>query len=138
MLKEKIGAIGHSNVSSMHKTTLEVTREDYLTPGGDCIIAVSADRSMQDFSGGFKDLLRRDDARIEITLYCAGLKEVVFAYGSRDLVLSHPTDLVVRKSSFICDRTLAIRADKAALDLDRGFVSKLSKGFRVDIELKVF
>jgi hypothetical protein len=34
-------------------------------------------------------------------------------------------DLVVRKSDFICNRTLAIRADKAAKDFSRNLVKKL-------------
>ena len=39
--------------------------------------------------------------------------------------MSHPTDMVVRKSGYICGRTLAINADKAACDLSRALVEKL-------------
>jgi len=53
------------------------------------------------------------------------LKEVVSAFGSPKLILSHPTDMVVRKSSYVCDRTLAVKADKAACDLSRKLVEKL-------------
>jgi hypothetical protein len=51
--------------------------------------------------------------------------EVVNAFGSVRLILTHPTDMVVRKSNYICNRTLAIRADKAACDLSRRLVEKL-------------
>jgi hypothetical protein len=40
-------------------------------------------------------------------------------------VLTHPTDVVVRKSDYFCSRTLAVRADKAASDLSRELVEKL-------------
>ena len=53
------------------------------------------------------------------------VKEVVSAFGSPKLILSHPTDMVVRKSSYVCDRTLAVKADKAAWDLSRKLVEKL-------------
>jgi len=41
------------------------------------------------------------------------------------LILTHPTDMVIRKSDYICNRTLAIRADKSANDLPRELVEKL-------------
>jgi len=40
-------------------------------------------------------------------------------------VLSHPNDLVIRKSEFISDRTLAIKADKSSGDLSKAVVEKL-------------
>jgi hypothetical protein len=51
--------------------------------------------------------------------------EVVNAFGSARLILMHPTDMVVRKSNYVCSRTLAIQADKAACDLSRKLVKKL-------------
>jgi len=41
------------------------------------------------------------------------------------LILTHPTDIVIRKSDYICNRTLAIRADKSAKDLPRELAEKL-------------
>jgi hypothetical protein len=41
------------------------------------------------------------------------------------LQFTHQTDLVVRKSDYVCGRTLAIRADKAASDFSRELVEKL-------------
>ena len=39
--------------------------------------------------------------------------------------MSNPTDMVIRKSDYISDRTLAIHADKSSSDLPREFVEKL-------------
>ncbi|MBM4400405.1 MAG: DUF371 domain-containing protein, partial [Crenarchaeota archaeon] len=44
---------------------------------------------------------------------------------SPQLTLSHPTDMVIRKSDYVCNRTLAVHADKAAQDLSRELVEKL-------------
>ena len=136
MPEETIRARGHENVTARHKTTLEFTKEEHLTPRGDCIIAVSANRGLQEFSEEFKNLLKDDDAVLEITIECGGISEILKAKGHHNLTLTHPTDMVVRKSDFICDRTLAIGADKASIDLDRELVEKLKRGSEVIIKLK--
>lgn len=137
MKTERIKAKGHRNVTARHKTTFEITKEDYLTPGGDCIIAVSADKSLPELSSEFREALKSPKAKLEIILSCSGLTEEINAYGDPDLVLTHPTDMVVRKSDFTCNRTLAVRADKAAIDLDREFIKKLREGNNIEIELRI-
>jgi hypothetical protein len=53
-------------------------------------------------------------------------------------LLTDPADLVVRKSDYVCGRTLAILADKAAKDLSRKLVEKLRNPIqRVKITLMV-
>ena len=64
-------------------------------------------------------------AQITIMIEAGELKETVKAKGSPQLQFTHPTDLVVRKSSYVCGRTLAIGADKAAIDFSRELVEKL-------------
>ena len=60
------------------------------------------------------------------------------AMGSSRLLFAHPADLVVRKSRYICTRTVAIMADKAAGDLPREFVIKmLNPNHRIKIKLVV-
>ena len=124
-IREVIFARGHENVLAAHKTTFEITKESLLSEKGDCIIAVSADKALADLSFKFKDWLKRENAKISILIEADNVKEVVSAFGSPKLILSHPTDMVVRKSSYVCDRTLAVKADKAACDLSRKLVEKL-------------
>jgi hypothetical protein len=124
-IRETILAYGHENIQASHKTTLEITKESWLSKKGDCIIAVSADKAITDFSSKFKDDLRKENAQIAILIETEGITEVINAFGSPRLILAHPTDIVVRKSDYICDRTLAVRADKAACDLSRRLVKKL-------------
>lgn len=124
MLEEAVLARGHLNVTSTNRTTFEITREDHLSRKGDCIIAVSADKGLADLSDEFKKGLHRGEV-ILIRIEASGEVDIVQAVGSPFLTLTHSTDMVVRKSDFISDRTLAIRADKAACDLSRKLVEKL-------------
>lgn len=118
-------ASGHENIVATHKTTFETTKESALTKRGDCIVAIKATTAATDLPPEFKQAARRENARITITIEADEVKEVVKAKGSPQLTLTHPTDLVVRKSSYVCNRTLAIGADKAASDFSRKLVDKL-------------
>jgi hypothetical protein len=123
-ITETIFASGHNSIQATHKSTLEITKEAELSKRGNCIIAVSADKAMADLNSKFKNLLK-ENAKITITIEAGDVVEVVNALGSAELILTHPTDMVVRKSNYICNRTLAIQADKVACDLSRKFVEKL-------------
>jgi hypothetical protein len=116
---EIILGYGHENIQATHKTTFEITKEAQLSRRGDCIIVVSANKTMTDFSSEFKENLRKEKAKIMILIEAGDAAEVVNAFGSPRLILTHPTDMVVRKSNYICNRTLAIQADKVACDLSR-------------------
>ena len=118
-------ARGHENVQSTHKTAFEVTMEATLTKQGDCMIAVEASKAAADLPFEFKEAARKEGARITVTIEAGELREIVKAKGSPQLQFTHPTDLVVRKSGYVCGRTLAIRADKAAIDFSRKLVEKL-------------
>ncbi len=122
---EIIHAHGHHHILSTHDTTFEVTKEAELTKRGNCIIAVGASKGAKDLEIGFKQAMKRDDTQITITLEADKIKEIIHAKGNHLLTLNHPTDLVVRKSDYICGRTLAIGADKAAMDLSRKLIEKL-------------
>ena len=113
------------------------TREDHLTPRGDCIVAVSADQACADLPAKMKEKLKSADTRLEITIECAGVSEKVTAYGHPNLTLTHAHDMVIRKSDFTCGRTLAVRADKAACDLNRQLIEKIKEGGEVLINLKL-
>ena len=122
---EFISAHGHVNVQSTNKTTFEITKENHLTKRGDCIIAVGATKGATDLNQRFRAVARSQDARITIKIEVDGEEETVTAWGNPKLLFTHPTDLVVRKSDYVCGRTLAVRADKAACDLSRKLVEKL-------------
>jgi hypothetical protein len=112
-------------VLSLHETTIEVTMEPDLTKKGDCIIGVSADTSLVDLSEDFKSAARDSNAKIKVSFIVGDLKETVIGWGHPDLSFTHKTDMVIRKSDFICDRTLMINANKSAAELDRKLINLL-------------
>jgi len=124
-MKEDVSGYGHVNILAKHETTLEFTKEKHLSKKGDCIIAVAADKAVSDLSPRFKANLQKPNARLTILIEAGGVTDRVQALGSGRLILSHPTDAVIRKSDYACSRTLAVRADKAAKDLSRRLVEKL-------------
>lgn len=124
-IREVIFARGHENILATHETTLEITKEPNLSKKGNCVIAVSANKSLNDLSLKFKDNLRREDSKVTILIEAGRMAETVNASGDPSLILTHPSDLVVRKSSYICNRTLAVKADRASCDLSRILVEKL-------------
>jgi hypothetical protein len=124
-IREIIFGYGHENIRATHKTTLEFTKDTHLSKKGDCIVAVAADKALTDLSAEFKENLRKPHAKLIVLIEAGGIIEQVNAYGSPQLILAHPMDMVVRKSDYVCNRTLAVHADKAAQDLSKALVEKL-------------
>jgi hypothetical protein len=125
--KEIILGHGHEHIRATHKTTLEFTKDKHLSKEGDCIVAVAADKGLADLNPEFKEELRKPNARVTILIEAGGITEQVTAQGSPQLFLTHPLEMVIRKSDYVSSRTLAIHADKAAQDLSRELVEKLKK-----------
>ncbi len=128
---------GHINVTSRHKTTFEVTTDPEIGIKADCIVGVASEKSMEDLSDEFKKAIRKKDAEIKIILKTRNASDEIIGYGHPDLPLNHPTDIVCRKSDYICGRTLMIKADKAACDLDRVLINDLKNGEEMQVEIIV-
>jgi len=131
----KIKAKGHENILSKHKSTFEITKDKDLSLSGDCIIGLDIDKSMPDFPEDFKDKLARDDTEVIVKLTTPNATDEIKGYGHHDLILNHPTDIVCRKSTFICPRTLMINSNKAAFDLNTRLVKDLANGEIMDVEI---
>jgi hypothetical protein len=133
---EKLTARGHDSVLATHRSTFEITKDAHLTHRGDCVVAVAADKGVRDLSDELKRVLRKPSSKLTIVLQAGQERVVVEASGTPELVLSHPRDIVVRKSSFMCNRTLAVNANKVAKDFPRKFVKQLrNPQHRIDITL---
>ncbi len=118
-------ASGHPAIRSTHPTTLEITTEENMTRRGDCIIAVKASAGLVDLPPEIKKTLSKADGIVRMTLLIGSHCFTVEGRGALGLSHSHPTDIVVRKSNFVSDRTLMVKADKAAADIPRDFVQLL-------------
>jgi hypothetical protein len=132
-VKEEIIAYGHPNITATHKTTFEITKAEEIKKDADCIIGVRANKACKDLSKELKDALK-EGKKVEIKIQVEGIEDVIIAYGSPALKLSNGEDIVVRKSDFIDNRTLAILANKAACDLKKELIEKLKNP---NVEIKI-
>ncbi|WP_435160487.1 DUF371 domain-containing protein [Halorubrum sp. SY-15] len=141
-LVEVVCARGHEHVSATHASTFEVTTDDWLTPAGDCILAVQADRAPRDFSPAFRDACATTDATITATVTVAGPAathtETIVGRGDPGLDLLDDRSMVARTSAYTDDtRTILVDADAAAADFDRDLVEALAGGAPVELRLSV-
>jgi len=135
---EVVHGHGHGNIKASHRSTLEITKDDHLSTRGDCIVAVGADKGLADLSLEFKQCLRKHNSKLTITVEAGGESNTVVARGCENLTLLHPVEMVIRKTKFISERTLAVCSDKAACDLSRELVKRLTNPEQtVKITLKV-
>ena len=133
----KIRTRGHKNVTSHHKSTFEITKDVEIGPTADCIIGTDMDKSMLDFPQEFKDMIANSNTKISVVLDTENGHDEINGYGHEDLTLTHPTDIVCRTSDYTCSRTLMIRADKAARDLDEKLIEDLKNGKIMDVAIKL-
>jgi len=136
-VSEQLQATGHENVTAEHGSTFEITSDDYLTPAGDCILAIEADRVPAEFSEEFVTACQRQAARITITLEAGGQTDTVAALGNPELTFESDRSAVIRTSDYIDDRTVAIAASKSAGDIDRQLVEALANGAELTVTLTV-
>jgi hypothetical protein len=123
-MREVVRARGHEHVAATHGSTFEVTSDDWLTPAGDCILAIGADRTPADFDADFVAACQDPNATITLTLETDAVTETVHARGHPDL-------------TFDGDRTVAVDADAAAADLNRDLVTALADGADLTLTLAV-
>ena len=133
----KLISKGHKNVSSLHKSTFEITKDAEIGPTADCIIGTDADKSMLNFPQEFKDKIADSNTKIKVILDTENGHDEITGFGHEDLTLTHPTDIVCRTSDYTCSRTLMIRADKAARDLDENIIEDLKNEKIMEVTIKL-
>ncbi|WP_058994536.1 DUF371 domain-containing protein [Haloarcula sp. CBA1127] len=136
-LEEVVRAQGHENVSGEHASTLEVTSDDFLTPAGDCILAIEADRVPADFDSEFVTACQDANAAITATIEAGEQTVTVTGTGHPDLSFENDRSHVLRTSDYVDDRTVMVNADSAAGDVDRDLVEALADGHDATLTLSV-
>ena len=122
-------AYGHPNIRGTHKNTMEFTKEEHLTPDGDCIIGVKAD-----FDTAKLTEFVRKHKRAKITLTANNVKDEFEANLNPEF--SDEKEVVIRIGEHVSPRTFAVRADKAAKHLKRELINELKNGARLEIKLE--
>lgn len=136
-MEETVTARGHEHVSGTHESTLEVTTDDFLTPAGDCILGIAADRAPASFDDAFITACQDRSATITASIDVDGRTETVTGRGDPGLTFESDRSLVCRTSEYIDDRTVLVDADAAAAAIDRTMVDALAAGAPLELTLAV-
>ncbi|MBU1246038.1 MAG: DUF371 domain-containing protein [Nanoarchaeota archaeon] len=118
----KFIAYGHENVLGTHKTTLEFTKDDFLSKQGDCILGIKLSDVPSALSGKVRIQLKVGDF----------VDEIEFIANEK---FKHSNEFVIRKSDFLDDRTFGIHSNKAACDIKQEIIEELKKGKKIEISL---
>ena len=124
-MKFQIKFDGHKNIRSLHPRTIEITKDSHLTPRGDCIVGVNASNGCKDIPSELKKKLKDPNSKVNFSIEVNGHLFKFSGKGNKNLLLSHSTDIVLRKSNFVCPRTLAVSCDKASDSIPRKLVQLL-------------
>lgn len=123
-MHEEVTFRGHPNVRCLHKTTLEITTQPNLTLKGDCILGVCASKGCSQLHPSFKKKLCKDDF-VKIQLVVEPYAIEIVGRASPNLLLSHPHDIVIRKSNYIDARTLSVQSNISCADIPHHIVHLL-------------
>jgi hypothetical protein len=128
-----VNAYGHYNVIAKHRSTIELTKDNFLTPRGDCIIGIKSDKGANSLSIDLKRIISTDNSYIYVILKVENLEnvEVIRGRGSRKLTLENPNKIIIRKSNYISDATIMINSNKAAIDINRDIINELRNGSKL-------
>ncbi len=136
-MEEIIHARGHEHVTAEHSSTFEVTTDDFLTPAGDCILAIEADRAPADFDPDFIEACQDVEATITVTIEAGGHVDSVSGRGDPDLECTNERSLVGRTSEYVDDRTIMNDASFAAEGFDRDLIAALADGAEATVTISV-
>jgi hypothetical protein len=102
-----------------------VTKDEHLGLKGDCIIGVRASKGCADIDEKIKRLLKLDDSVVRMEIIIGNESFSVTGRGDSRLTLLNQHDIVIRRSRFVCPRTMSVMCDKASSDLPRKMISML-------------
>ncbi|MHA1461433.1 MAG: DUF371 domain-containing protein [Promethearchaeota archaeon] len=137
IILDSISAVGHPFVQCTHSTTIELTKDDYLTEKGTCILGIKASKACYDLNLVLKKKIKNGE-KIDVVIKVDDIVDSFYGYGNSNLTLLSKKDLVFRKSNFICDRTILINCTKSSRGLNRNLTKKLTNSKKqVSILFKV-
>ena len=139
MVQDEVTFFGHPNIRSLHAKTIEITKDEHLTPRGDCIIGVKADKACADLDESFKHRLKSNSSVVRMEIMVGDESFLISGMGDGRLSMLNARDIVIRKTNFVCPRTMSVLCDKASSDMPRKLVKMLqdqeTKGiFRITLE----
>ena len=111
-----IRARGHERITATHGKTFELSTDHSIGGEATCVIGVAAEADWDALGGVI--------GPVAIVIEAGGSRQTLNAEASPFWTRGH--GLVVRRSDYRSDDTLAVHADAAAADLDRALVEALA------------
>ena len=121
---DTIEIMGHPFIQCIHKTTIELTKDNYLTKKGTCILGIKASKACYDLNPLLKKKIKNGE-KIDVIIKVDEISDSFCGYGNNKLTLLSKKDIVFRKSAFICDRTILINCTKSSNELSRSIIKRL-------------
>ena len=125
MVQDEVTFYGHPNVRSLHSKSIEITKDGYLTPKGDCIIGIKANKACTDLEESIRRGLKSSSAIVKIEVIVGHESFNIKGRGDERLTMLNPQDIVIRRTNFVCPRTMSVLCDKASSDMPRELVRLL-------------
>ena len=122
---DSINAKGHPLIQCTHTTTIELTKDTYLTKNGTCILGIEASKACYDLNQLLKKKIIAGE-KITVIIKAGDVIDSFYGFGDKNLTFLSKKDLVFRKSDFICDRTILIKCSKSSSELDRNLLKNLT------------
>ncbi|MCY1153638.1 MAG: hypothetical protein MOP50_118, partial [Nitrososphaera sp.] len=106
---------------------------------GDCIIGVKANKACADLDESFKHRLKSNSAVVRIEIMVGDKSLLITGRGDERLSMLNAHEIVIRRTNFVCPRTMSVLCNKASSDVPRILVKMLqdqeTKGiFRITLE----
>jgi len=139
MVQDDVTFYGHPNIRSLHAKTIEITKDEHLTPRGDCIIGVKANKACTDLDEALKHRLKSNSAVVRIEVMVGNESLLISGMGHHRLSMLNSHDIVIRRTNFACPRTMSVQCDKASSEVPRKMVKILQDPdiegiFRITVE----
>ncbi|HSF01027.1 MAG TPA: DUF371 domain-containing protein [Nitrososphaeraceae archaeon] len=125
MVSDEIEFYGHPSVLATHPRTIEITKDDYLTEDGNCIIGIKANKACVSLHPKLQKLIMTDNIPIKLEIIVGDDIFQINGFGNRNLTLINQHDIVIRTSNFVCSRTASVKCDKASIHIPREIITKL-------------
>ncbi len=123
---------GHEHISSLHDKTVEFTKDNFVTPTGDCILGINADFDYSELKKWMNQF--KDCEVLKCLIECnETTDEFEFCL---DKKFCSEEEIVFRRSDFKSDRTLGTRCTKCACDINREIVDNMKKQ-KLEVKLKI-
>jgi len=111
------------------------TRDKHVSKRGECIVAVDAEKGLLDLPEDAKKAAKSRETNIMLRLEAGDEEFTVRGKGHPGLTYTDPNDIVVRKSNYVCGRTLMVTADKVARDIPDSFKRILKNEIEVTVTI---